>query len=172
MRNSLAKGTKLVCDVCQAKGCHAFDLERYTCHAYRDIFGAGKFPEKRIRSFKKGVQLQLMYLQCLDTTCQQGVRHLARWDSCLTRNTRGRSACKQVFLEDHWSENVICQHRSKRHDSVCQDRTKRGYKAGRFGSYECDECMDWLARTRFERHIFSPRKARGKNVDGKPSVQE
>ena len=53
MTNSIGKGKKLVCNAWREKGFHAFDLEWYTCHAYRNVFGEGKFSKKGTQTFEE-----------------------------------------------------------------------------------------------------------------------
>ena len=143
MTNSVGKGTKLICNTCRAKGIRAFSLEQYTCHACRNVFGAGKFPKRVLKRLKKGVQLHLVCLQCLDTVCPQCVEHVAHWDHSLTPNTHGCSACKRVFHHEHWSGRAC---------------TKRGYTSGRYGSYRCQQCLEELRSARFERHLLQDAK--------------
>ena len=123
-------------------------------HACRNVFGAGKFPKGAFKRLKKGAQLHLVCLRCLDTVCPQCVAHVARWDHSLTPITHGCSACKHVFHDEHWSENLMCQPHSKHGDLVCRACTERGYASGRYGSYRCQQCLEELRSARFERHLL------------------
>ena len=96
-----------------------------------------------LKRSKKGVQLHLVCLQCLDTVCPQCVEHVARWDHSLTPNAHGCSACKRVFHHEHWSGRAC---------------TKRGYTSGRYGSYRCQQCLEELRSARFERHLLQDAK--------------
>ena len=82
--------------------------------------------------------------------CRRCIGSSAVWKQCLSPDTHGCSACKEVIEASAWNERKIKAHLYFNRDLVCPSCAKRGYAPSKYDEHQCDECLEKFGSLKFD----------------------
>jgi hypothetical protein len=59
--------------------------------------------------------------------------------------------CHEVFVETHWSKDKVKKHKNLNRDLVCSECSEKGFSAGRYKQYQCQQCSEMYGSMKFKR---------------------